>query len=73
MESFGTRQTNSCEYILLFIFMKYLYQNFDCSYNVFSYYLSQDFDVAIVIKLKLRFVSFDQGVSCRYLSEIYMI
>ena len=53
--------------------MKYLYQNFDRSYNVFSYYLSQDFDIAIVIKLKLRFVSFDQGVSCRYLSDIYMI
>ena len=73
MESFGTRHTNSCVYILLFISMKYRYQNFDRSYNVFSYYLSQDFDIAIVIKLKLRFVSFDQSVSCRYLSKIYMI
>ena len=33
--------------------MKYLYQNFDRSYNAFSSYLSQNVDVAIVIKLKL--------------------
>ena len=35
--------------------------------------MKNDFDVAIVNKLKLKFVSFDKNVSSRYLSKIYMI
>ena len=52
--------------------MKYLYKNFDRSYKIFWWW-KNDFDVAIVNKLKLTFVSFDKNVSSRYLSEIYMI